>query len=109
VNVSTGGGGGTPDDPLEPLWFPNPTDNKLTVEIQPGDRELSSQTETNRQNRQVSRYNYYLYDLNHQLVRQFETDKRKVQINTSDLEDGFYILHVVGGDKVYRAKIEVRH
>jgi hypothetical protein len=88
---------------------PNPSDDQFTVEIQPGDRELSSQTETNRQNLQVNRYNYYIYDLNHQLVRQFETDKPRVQINTNDLEEGFYILHVVRGERVYRAKIEVRH
>ncbi|MBS3774418.1 MAG: T9SS type A sorting domain-containing protein [Bacteroidales bacterium] len=88
---------------------PNPSDDMVTVTVDE-DYSLSGEpSQTYVQTSQDHPYQYNLYDLNYQLIREFTTDMQSVQISTNDLEDGFYILHVVQGEKVYRAKIEVRH
>ena len=87
---------------------PNPSDDYLTVTVEK--EKLESGT-ANKQldNNQIKTYKYYLYDLNHQLVKSFTTDKGTVQFNTNNLKEGFYILHVVIREKAYKAMIEVRH
>ena len=90
---------------------PNPSDERLTVIVEENQDQYSSSSpkRSNHKTERSDTYTYYLYDLYHQLVRQFETNKRRVQITTNNLDAGFYILHVVKGEKVYRAKIEIRH
>jgi len=88
--------------------MPNPSDDMVTITVEELSREADS-SDVQIQSTQKRSYEYYLYDLNYHLIRQFNTDMQTVQIPTHDLKEGFYILHVVQGEKVYRAKIEVRH
>jgi hypothetical protein len=98
------------DDGGGPLSVqPNPADNQLTVILEEEESLSVASSQTSHQSSQEKGYIYYLYDLNYQLIRQFTSDLQTVQIKTNDLEEGFYILHVVQGEKVYKAKIEVRH
>jgi len=88
--------------------YPNPSDNQFTVSVE-DDGNQTRETGDVLQDTGEKVYVYYLYDLNYKLIREFSTKMKTVQIKTNDLEEGFYILHVVQGEKVYKAKIEVRH
>jgi hypothetical protein len=109
VNVSTGGGGGTPDDPLEPLCYPNPVDEQVTVTLAEPEDAGGNFSNSRTQTKRDEVYEYQLYDLYYQLVREINTSQRKVQIKTNNLEEGFYFLKVVRGEKVWIKMIEVRH
>ena len=88
--------------------YPNPSDNQFTVSVE-DDGNQTRETGDVLQDTGEKVYVYYLYDLNYKLIREFSTKMKTVQIKTNDLAEGFYILHVVQGEKVYKAKIEVRH
>jgi hypothetical protein len=98
------------DGPINPLSiYPNPADNQLTVAVEE-EKALYGKTWNNAEKYQArADYSYYLYDLNHQLVKQYKRERNTLQINTTDLKEGFYILHVVKGDKTWKAKVEIRH
>jgi len=99
------------DGGINPLSvYPNPSDDMLTVSVEEtGSTSGTSATQTAEEGKQPAFYEYYLYDINHRLRKEFKTQKRTVQINTTDLKEGFYILHVVKGDKTWKAKVEIRH
>jgi hypothetical protein len=109
VNVSTGGGGGTPDDPLEPLCYPNPADEQVTVTLAEPEDAGGNSSNSRTQTKRDEVYEYQLYDLYYQLVREINTSQRKVQIKTNNLEEGFYFLKIVRGEKLWIKMIEVRH
>jgi len=87
----------------------NPSDDMVTVTFDEDYSPPGQSSQAYVQTSQDHPCHYYLYDLNYQLIREFTTDMQTVQIPTHDLKEGFYILHVVQGEKVYKAKIEVRH
>jgi hypothetical protein len=99
------------DGGINPLSvYPNPSDDMLTVSVEEtGSTSGTSATHSAEEGKQPAVYEYYLYDINHRLRKEFKTQKRTVQINTTDLKEGFYILHVVKGDKTWKAKVEIRH
>ena len=88
--------------------YPNPSDNQFTVSVE-DDGNQTRETGDVLQDTGEKVYVYYLYDLNYKLIMELSTKMKTVQIKTNDLAEGFYILHVVQGKKVYKAKIEVRH
>lgn len=89
--------------------YPNPADDQFTVTMNDDETSTDGSEGNEIQGEQPIQHEYYLYDMSYQLVREFKTSQKKIQIKTNNLPEGFYFLNVVSGDKVWRKKIEVRH
>ena len=81
--------------------YPNPASNTLSVEISE-EFEQALTSEFNIADTKFTRveptYDIRLFDIQGNMVRQLSSKSKKVEINVSNLNNGFYYLHVVDND-----------
>lgn len=84
--------------------YPNPVDDILTVEIDEKNAQLQAKSLN-------IKYDIRLYDVFGALYRQTTTKGGKVQLDVSNLPNGFYYLHIYDGvnDKPDMQTIVVKH
>ena len=95
--------------------YPNPVSNTLSVEIREDSdgQKLTNEFTVNdtKFTRAEPTYNIRLFDSQGNMVRQFSSKEQKVEINVSNLKNGFYYLHVHddSGNKAETKTIIVKH
>jgi subtilisin family serine protease len=95
------------EDPWEDYYmyslYPNPSDNELTVEYVGKDKSVKGPIK-----KEVS---VLLLDAKAQILKSGSTgsDKNKITINTADVAEGTYYLHIKEGKKVYKRQILIKH
>ena len=92
------------------IAYPNPASTLLTVEVLDDYDSLDLSSEASRSSAALS-FEIRLYDNKGYLVRQINTKDRVTQINTSDLPNGNYFLHIYedGNDKPDIHQIIIAH
>jgi len=86
--------------------FPNPTNNELMVtEVEEQENASSStgRAET------LHNYEVYLIDQKGEKLISVKSRNKEVKLNTSNIPNGIYFLHIIKGNKIEKKQIIINH
>lgn len=102
INNETGGGG-----PHPLIVYPNPASSILIIEEATTDSE--SLLGQSRGNAETTEFNVQLFDYHGSLRKSGQSKNRKLEVNTDDLPDGFYILKIMTPLGTEHRHISIKH
>ncbi|MBC7914345.1 MAG: T9SS type A sorting domain-containing protein [Pyrinomonadaceae bacterium] len=87
-------------------YYPNPTDNQLTVERSIDEKKSQDQTKKEYKEFEVS-----LLDNKGKKLRSIKSaiEQTQVVVNTTDIPDGVYFLHIKEGEKIEKKQVIIKH
>lgn len=103
INNETGGGGG----PIPLIVYPNPASSILIIEEATTDSE--SLLGQSRGKDETAEFNVQLFDYHGSLRKSGQSKNRKLEVNTDDLPDGFYILKIMTPLGTEHRHISIKH
>jgi hypothetical protein len=103
INNEIGGGGG----PIPLIVYPNPASSILIIEEATTDSE--SLLGQSRGNAETTEFNVQLFDYHGSLRKSGQSKNRKLEVNTDDLPDGFYILKIMTPLGTEHRHISIKH